>query len=183
MLCEICKKNQANVHYKYAENGSITEMYLCSSCAKEKGLVKPDGMPTVGFLTQNGIYDDYFGKSPFSTLFPGSGNTKNNSIRQRICPGCGMSESELRSGGKLGCEQCYSVFGDTVEKLLRKMHFSTEYKGKAPEGHCEKISVRAKIEKLKSDMQTAVENQEYEEAAKLRDAIRQLENDDGNNDK
>ena len=181
MLCEKCKKNTATVHYRYSENGNITEMHLCRECAKNEGLMQDNGSATTGFMSPGGIFEDYFGKAPFSALFGNNLPGKTLSVKQRVCPGCGLSESELRSGGKLGCEQCYSTFEDIVELMLKKMHLSSEYKGKTPEGTPEGMSLAGKIEKLRSDMQAAVEKQEYEEAAKIRDAIRQLENPNSEN--
>lgn len=184
MLCEKCKKNTATVHYRYSENGNVTELHLCPECAKNEGLMQNNGSAAAGFMSQGGIFEDYFGKAPFSALF---GNTllgKQLSVKQRVCPGCGLSDGELRSGGRLGCAQCYTTFEDIVELMLKKMHQSCEYKGKTPEGTPEGMSLAGKIEKLRSDMQTAVDNQEYEEAARIRDAIRQLENptDENNGD-
>lgn len=176
MLCEKCKVNSATVHYRYSENGNVTELHLCAECAKNEGVMTNNGSAAAGFMSQGGIFEDFFGKSPFSTLFGSSLLSKPMSVKQRVCPGCGLSESELRSSGKLGCAQCYTTFMDVVDLMLKKMHLSCEYKGKVPEGAPESMSLANKIEKLKSDMQTAVENQEYEEAAKIRDAIRQLEN-------
>jgi len=179
MYCDKCKKNPATVHYRYSENGNITELHLCAECAKREGIMKNNGTATSGFMSHMGALDDYFAKLPFSSLF--SSPSKHNSIRQKICPGCGLSEAELRNGGRLGCAQCYSVFEEIIDGMLTKMHLSTEYKGKLPEACGENASVTAKLEKLKADMQLAVEQQEYEEAARLRDAIRQLESADNDN--
>ena len=178
MLCEKCNKNPATVHYRYNDNGSITELHLCSECAQTEGIVSPKGTASKGYTSKFGIGDDYFGSLPFSSLFS-QGYSKSQGLSQRVCPGCGLSENELRSGGKLGCAQCYDTFSDIVDVMLRKMHMSNEYKGKAPEGLGENMSLAGKIEKLRAEMQTAVENQEYEQAAKIRDAIRRLESTDG----
>lgn len=178
MLCEKCNKNPATVHYRYNDNGSITELHLCSDCARNEGIISQNGMSTKGFSSKYGIGDDYFGALPFSSLFSQS-YSKPKSLSLKVCPECGLSENELRNGGKLGCAQCYSTFSDIVDVMLRKMHMSNEYKGKAPEGLGEGMSLGSKLEKLRAEMQTAVDNQEYEQAAKIRDAIRRLESADG----
>ncbi len=178
MLCEKCKKNNASVHYRYNENGKVTEIHLCSECAKEKGLLLDNGTISSDFMSDKSLFADNFVKIPFSTLFNGNCYIKPQSTSLRVCPSCGMTENELRSSGKLGCERCYSVFSDLVDVMLNKMHMSTEYKGKIPAGRNESLSLKRKIEKLKNDMHSAVENQEYEEAAKIRDIIRSLEDND-----
>lgn len=175
MLCETCKKNNATFHYRYSENGNVTEMHLCADCAKKQGLM--DETPNLGsFFGGTGFFDDFFGASPFASLF-GEGTSKQKLLsRSRVCPSCGMSENELVKTGKIGCKECYRTFSDLIASMLSKLHLSTEYKGKKPCGCCEEASVEQKLKKLKADMQKAVDAQEYEEAAKLRDAIRTLEN-------
>lgn len=179
MLCEKCKTNPATVHYKYNENGNVTEAHLCAECAKMYGLIGNGGKNNSGLFSNGGFFDNYFANIPLASVF-GSGNSAFATSKQRICPGCGLSEHELRSGGKFGCAECYKTFADIVNQMFLKMHQSCEYKGKMPEGRGEQLSVTSKIEKLKADMQVAVNNQEYEEAAKIRDAIKQLE--DSEND-
>ncbi len=178
MLCEKCKKN-ASVHYRFNDNGKVTETHLCTDCARESGLLLDNGVISSDFMSDKGGYVDNYSKIPFSSLF-GTVNIKPSDTRVRVCTGCGMTEDELRANGKLGCERCYFTFADYVNIMLDKMHMSLEYKGKIPSGRSEILSLKRKIEKLKNSMQTAVDNQEYEEAARIRDMIRSLENDYSN---
>ena len=71
-------------------------------------------------------------------------------MQQKVCTGCGLTENELRSSGKLGCEKCYTVFSELVYSMLNKMHMSVEYKGKIPERNGNIISISEKINKLKA---------------------------------
>lgn len=171
MLCENCKKNNASFHYKYSENGKVTEAHLCHECAKKQGFLSSGIFDGAGFF---GTADN-LGLGAFSSLFQDGEKKSLSGSSVRICPSCGLSENELRRNGKPGCRECYHTFSDIVERMLKKLHMSCEYKGKIPEGASESISVSRKIEKMKEQMQRAVEEQNYEEAAKLRDAIRQLE--------
>lgn len=179
MLCEKCKKNNATVHYRYNENGNITEIHLCNMCAKNEGLIQSTGSTSSGFLYGQGAVDDYFTASALNSLFGNPIFLKNQYMKNKICPSCGLSDSELRSGGKFGCPECYSVFSDVIDNMLKKMHLSNEYKGMKPAGQSKKISLKKRIENMREDMQKAVDRQEYEEAARLRDAIKKLENDNG----
>ena len=171
------KKNNATVHYRYNENGNITEIHLCNECAKVEGLIQSTGSTSAGFLYSKGGIDDYFSTSALGSLFGNSLFVKNQYINNKVCPSCGLSESEFRNGGKLGCSECYNVFSDVLDSILEKIHLSNEYKGKCPQGKSKKISLKKRIQNMQEDMQKAVEKQEYEEAAKIRDAIRKLEND------
>lgn len=173
MLCEKCNTNQASVHYKYSQNGHVTEMHLCSACAKQQGLLENNGYVAPGFMSSVGAFEEFFLKNPFSG-FAGNISAGNAGVKKKVCPGCGLSENELRSGGKFGCARCYSTFSDIVPLMLKKMHMSVEYKGKFPRKNIEEMTKEQKIAKLKQDMQDAVDKQEYEQAAKIRDAIRQL---------
>lgn len=175
MLCENCKKNNASFHYKYSENGKVSETHLCHECAKKQGLLKGGIFDSDGFFGQGFQLTDNLGLGAFSALFCDSEKKSLSESTVRICPSCGLSENEIKRNGKPGCKECYHTFSDIVERMLRKLHMSTEYKGKIPEGVSESICAARKIEKMKAQMQKAVEEQNYEEAAKLRDAIRQLE--------
>ena len=178
MLCEKCKKNNASVHYRYNDNGTITEKHLCSDCAKESGLLSDSGIVSPGFWNDN-IFSDSFSKIPFPSSFAGYKPRSDKTVCN-VCPGCGMTENEFRASGKFGCEMCYSVFNNLVNAMLMKMHMSVEHKGKVPAGRNEALSLKRKIEKLRADMKCAVDNQEYEEAAKIRDIIRALEDGEEN---
>lgn len=178
MLCEKCKKNNASVHYRYNDNGTVTEKHLCSECAKESGLISDSGSVSSGFWNEN-IFSDVFSKMPFSSSL-GSYQIRPDNNERHVCPGCGMTENEFRASGKFGCEMCYSVFNNLVNAMLMKMHMSVEHKGKVPAGRNEALSLKRKIEKLRADMKCAVDNQEYEEAAKIRDIIRALEDGEEN---
>lgn len=172
MICDKCKLKQASVHYRYNDNGKVTEMHLCQNCAKEEGLLN-DG-ESLMYQNNNG---SLFGSNFFSIPFGGILDSKPKNVNLRVCSSCGMSEIEFRNSGKFGCEKCYSVFKDLVYEMLLKLHSSTEYKGKIPAAYNEKISVSKKLEKLKEDMADAVLKQEYEEAARIRDVIKKLESD------
>lgn len=179
MICEKCKKNNATFHYRYNENGNITEFHLCSECAKSNGLLQNNGSISSAVGSDNGFINDGLGKFPFSALFGSSFGGRTGGMNQKVCPGCGLTEAELRSKGKLGCEKCYSVFSDFLNAMLKKMHMSLEYKGKTPVETAGEVSAARRIEKLRDDMQAAVEKQNYEEAAKIRDMIKELESSKG----
>ena len=179
MLCEKCKKKNATFHYRYSENGKSVEAHLCADCAKKSGDFDDINFDSVGMFSENGIFGELLGEVGgfpiLSEKYFGA-----PVIKTRVCPSCGLSEGELRRSGKLGCKVCYSTFGKTVESMLERLHISSEYKGKVPENLRDSISLTKKIEKLKIELQRAVDAQEYEEAAKIRDSIKQLESFDGN---
>lgn len=168
MLCEECHKEPANVHVTQIINDQKTEMYLCNRCAREKGGVVTPMEP--GFAFHNiiaGLFD------PESSQV-GPGSTRTLSTR---CPGCGHTLADLRRVGQLGCSTCYSEFEKELEPLLKRIHRSSEHVGKVPGfAQDETHRIRRMLERLRSRLSDAVAKEAYEEAAKLRDEIRELEN-------
>lgn len=96
------------------------------------------------------------------------------------CPKCGLSYDDFKKTGRLGCSQCYSTFEATLVPLVKRIHGSAEHFGKAPAEVAKTPKPAAKkkpnrLEELKGRLQRAVKLEEFEEAAKLRDKIREFE--------
>lgn len=164
MLCQQCHERDANVHFTQIINGNMVKMYLCSQCADVKGHFAFSPQLNLGdFLwgIPNFIKDDGF---------------KHIEKPVKIsCDVCGLSLDDFRSTGKLGCPNCYKVFRDNLNPILRRLHGNTEHVGKAPGkvSHCIKYS--DELEKLRGELAEAISREEYEKAAGLRDQIRGLE--------
>ena len=92
----------------------------------------------------------------------------------RECKNCHMTLSEFLKNGRFGCSECYSAFEDALKKPLKQIHGATEHTGKIPQKGGAKISKETKIRHLKAELDTAVLNQEFEKAAKLRDEIKAI---------
>jgi protein arginine kinase activator len=122
MVCQQCHKKEANVHYTQIINGKKVEMYICSQCANERG--------TFSFSPQLSLGNLLWG-------FPGFGNNTGFDKFQQPglphCSVCGMSFDDFRKNGKLGCGNCYSVFKDNLDPILRRLHGSVEHIGKTPD--------------------------------------------------
>jgi protein arginine kinase activator len=174
MLCQICKKRPANVHVVKAINGVKSELHVCDECAKENelgvGLQMP-GMETP-FSFSNllaGFID-----------FTGGGGTIPNTIQQGMkCPECGLEYNEFRNTGRFGCSGCYEAFGQRLEPLFKRIHGNTQHAGKVPKRTGGIIRIKRDIEKMKYELKRAIENEEFEKAAELRDRIRNLESKEG----
>ncbi len=160
MLCQRCGKRSANVHYKQIVNGAVYEEYLCSECAGEKNK---------GFSSFDVGFDDFFGN-----LFAGSTSASSSLRGAKTCPLCGATLRDISSTGKLGCAKCYEVFADELKSTISGIHGNVTHIGRAPGGHREMMERQEKLEELKRRQQSAVEAQDYELAAKLRDEIKEL---------
>lgn len=178
MKCQKCGKENANTHIKTIINGDYKEYILCPECAKEMG------------------YNNFFAdmENDFSTLL-GSffGNTLPARSQATHCPTCGSTYYDIADSGKVGCANCYTTFIDLLMPSIRRIHGNTTHCGKksfADRNIKERIDVngesketsnknRSKIADLKAQLSQAVEIQNFEEAAKLRDEIKSLEDNNG----
>ena len=91
------------------------------------------------------------------------------------CPRCGLVYSNFRETGRLGCSECYTTFRTQLRPLLRRIHGSTKHVGKAPARDSARVALRREIQRLHEEMQRAIEREEFETAASLRDQIRAIE--------
>lgn len=169
MLCDICGKNQATVHLTEIIDDKMTELHLCEDCAQKK---------SSQMETHFGLADLLAGLADLGTQF--NKTTKETKVK---CPRCGLTYEDFKKVGRLGCGECYSVFKDSLLPLLKRIHGSTQHYGKAPkkiqkvEKTAVKTTVKAKneLQELREQLQKAIELEEFEEAARLRDKIREIE--------
>lgn len=178
MLCQACKKKNATIHYKTNVNGKVNEFYLCPECAEQKGIAKKKAFEPID------VMDGFFGKSTndiFGGFFAGMMNDtgEKNMGEPKVCPVCGMRFSEFLHGGKIGCSECYNTFSASLASTVKRIHTNVEHCGKIPEGKKSNISTKKKIDDLKAKLHKAIEEQEYEMAAKYRDEIKELEKEKG----
>lgn len=163
MLCQNCQKRVANVHFTQITNNKKTEMYLCEQCAREKG--------------QSGIGPP-INISDFLSGFMNLGNSETHTIQEPVeecCEICGMSFEDFRKTGKMGCSNCYHIYGDRLKPIMKRLHGNTEHTGKVPAKLSGEINQTKELDSLKASLARAVQNEEYEKAAEFRDKIRELE--------
>ncbi len=160
MLCDICNKAEATVHLTEIVNGKVVEMHICESCAQEKAAQMQVPMGFQVFL--GGIAPEK------KTVDKGN---------PAVCPSCGLSYRDFRKIGRLGCSQCYTAFKDALVSLLRNIHGSNEHMGKQPKKIPSSIERQMRLLELKKALHKAIEEEAFEEAARIRDEIRALESE------
>ena len=162
LMCESCGKRAAKIHYTEVVNHNMVTMDLCPECAEEKGLdVKSAGSYGLGDLVA-GVWD--------STV-----EAQSDKIGKVRCPDCGYTYSDFKKMGRFGCSECYRAFEAQLIVLVRQLHGSTQHQGKSPRQVGPKALIRRELMDLKEELVRAVEKEEFEEAAKLRDQIKELE--------
>ncbi|MFH1655275.1 MAG: UvrB/UvrC motif-containing protein [Candidatus Omnitrophota bacterium] len=161
MLCDICKKIQATVHLTEIVDEQMTELHLCEQCAKQK---------SIQMEQQFGLADLLAGLTDLSKQ--AKEDIGHVALR---CPNCGLSYEDFRKVGRLGCSKCYVTFKRYLSSLLKKIHGSNQHIGKTPVKVSRTVKVKSELQDLKDRLQKAVLAEEFEEAAKIRDKIRELE--------
>jgi len=160
MLCEKCKKNAATVHMQQFIGGMKKEIHLCQECSFQMDM--PISIENIfqGFLTSL--------QSMTATM-----SAKNPPVAP--CSRCGMTGEQFKSGGKLGCEACYQAFAKEIEALFKNVQSATRHEGKFPRRMGVDLRVRREADSLRLQLKKAVDDENYEEAARLRDQLRSIE--------
>ncbi len=162
MICEKCKKNQATIFYEENINGKKRSYSLCPECAsaleKEVGLSHDlFSLPSFG----NPLFGGLFGHAT-----PAAGKT---------CPSCGATLSDFRRNGKMGCPDCYAAFSGELGETIRSIHGNVKHTGRAPARYRKDREKQDRLAELRGKMKAAIEAEDFEQAATLRDEIRALE--------
>jgi protein arginine kinase activator len=156
--CQFCS-NPATIHLTDIVNQQKKEMHLCQACAESQQLVKQQELNLPAIL---------------QTLIGQHVGPQSGELARLACPACGLRYMEFRAQGRLGCPHDYDVFRAGLGPLLQRIHRASRHVGKAPRRvlpaarHAERVELRRRL-------QAAVEAEAYEEAARLRDLLRQKE--------
>ena len=162
LKCDNCNK-PATVHLTEIRNGKKIEKHLCEQCAAQN-----EGLPVKSHMPINELLTNF--------VMAHSGMQKEQAL---TCEHCGVTWTEFRQNGLLGCANDYSVFERELTPLLKRAHEDqTHHVGKVPTrrgGTGVPVKRQVDLTKLRRELQKAVEAEDYERAAKLRDQIRQAE--------
>ena len=180
MLCQNCGKNEANVKYTQIINGVRKELNLCSECARKLGVDRIDiPMDFTSFL------GDFFNDYAESSLLPSF------SIDNVKCKTCGMSYNDFIDTGMFGCSDCYDTFSGPIDSLLKNLHGTAKHIGRGAKNVNELLNKKnsksasknnenskdeksSKLEDLQKELDKAIKEERYEDAAKIRDKIKEM---------
>ena len=161
MLCDNCHERDAVVHLTQIENNSVTQIHLCERCAAERGVET-----TVAET-----------KHPLGELLHAvQAQLVAPDDRGEACAFCGCTMADFRATGRWGCPRCYATFESSMRGLLRRLHGSSQHVGeryRAPQS--EPVGRAAQLGELRERLRRAIEAEQFELAADLRDRIRVLE--------
>lgn len=154
--CDICSK-LATVHLTQIVNGKIHKIDLCETCAKEKGVTDPNGFSLADLLASNGDNDEL--ETVHSDL---------------VCSVCGFTPEDYKKLGRLGCPSCYEDLAPMIAPMLTHMHKGIEHVGKEAENTLAREESQTKVSDVKAQLQKAIDEERYEDAANLRDELLHL---------
>lgn len=177
MKCENCGENEANIKYTQIINGIKKEWNLCKQCSEELGISNFNmdfDMP----MNLSSFFADFLDEVNPKEFIP---NIKE--IGELKCEECGETFEEFANTGKFGCGNCYEVFEDKIDTILKNIHNGNRHigrKGIPNKTHIvnakqEVVKEKNQVEKLKIDLKQAIQEERYEDAAKIRDEIKKQE--------
>ena len=157
MLCDVCGEKEAVVHLTQVVNEDVKKIHLCEECAAESGL-------------------DLNGPFSLTDVLLGLGGQKESDrdANKKTCPHCHMPFSHFKKTSRLGCQACYDTFSEELEPLLEAMHKGKQHVGKIPVKAYGKAKKAFSLLSLKNALQAAIASENYEEAARIRDQVKQL---------
>ncbi|HEV3238518.1 MAG TPA: UvrB/UvrC motif-containing protein [Gemmataceae bacterium] len=152
MKCQKCSK-AATLHItEVLAEEQFDELHLCQECAEKY------------------LYHD-----PQKGGKKGSASGDEPEAPSRECPICGIKFVEFRNTGRLGCPHDYQEFREELTPLLENIHGETTHRGKVPSRMPHNKAMQSELVQLRKQLLQAVNKEAYEEAARLRDRIRTLE--------
>jgi len=161
MLCDICGKNQATVHLTEIIDEQMNELHLCEECARQK---------SAQMEQQFGLSDLLAGLAEFEKP---AVEKEGEALK---CNTCGLAYADFKKVGRLGCGDCYTAFKKFLGPLLKRIHGSNLHFGKSPLKVTETAQSKSTdLSALRLKLQRAIESEAFEEAAKIRDQIKELE--------
>ncbi len=178
MLCDNCGKREANVRYSENINGRKKELHLCEECSQKLGIGNMDLNMPIDFSSFFGGLLEDFGTTDFMPLF--------NEVKALKCENCGYTFEDIVNTGRLGCGNCYSVFEERLDPIIKKIQGSNTHIGRSGKIIDNKIGKKfdenkdetkediSKLDKLQNELKQAIKDERYEDAAKIRDEIKKL---------
>lgn len=180
MKCDVCE-NEATVFLTQIINGQMTTVNLCETCSKAKGVTEETGF---------GLAEAFLSPS----------HRAESDTMEIVCDACGFTASQLKKIGRMGCPECYAAFREGLDGLLRNMHKGTRHVGKRP-SHISAVTPQIlprqraaavkeppppapvapapapvpDIAKLRAELDLAVKEERYEDAARLKSEIENLQ--------
>jgi protein arginine kinase activator len=167
MKCQQCEK-PATFHITELTGGKPMELHLCEEHARQYLTSPSSEQAAVGSMAAMLAHQMAVGQTAEELA----------NLDQQACPVCGITFYEFRSQGRLGCAHDYVSFQSQLEPLIMNIHGELEHVGKRPNQPAQGSEKRTQLIRLRRALKDAVEAENYEDASKLRDQIKQTEKEE-----
>jgi protein arginine kinase activator len=161
MKCDVCDLRDAVIHVRQMQKSGLQELHLCEECARERGYLRED--------------ETELSVSPLLTGLLGGARPAEPPQARAACPRCGLTAAEFRKRGRAGCADCYGTFEADLRTMIAQMAARPRHAGKLPRDGGEAAERPLDRQALAAELKEAVEREEYERAAELRDRIRSFD--------
>lgn len=186
MLCDNCGKRNANVKYSENINGKKKELNLCEECSQKLGIGNIDFNMPIDFTSFfKGFMEDFTKTSEYIPLM--------SELNLLKCNSCGYTFDDIVNNGMLGCAECYEVFEDKLEPIIKRMQGANRHVGrigkiidrnienknkannnKLNSNNEKREEEKTEIQKLQEELDKAIKEEKYEKAAEIRDKIKEI---------
>lgn len=165
MKCQTCGKADATVHWtEISDDHKKTERHLCEECARAQEVPIQKAVSLTGVLQQ---------------LLQQKMSQELGKNLKTACPSCGLSYIEFRSSGRFGCPNDYDVFREGILPMLERLQDSVRHCGKVPSRAGRSLQLQNELIRLRREQERAVQREDYEKAAELRDRIQRMSQEEG----
>jgi len=155
--CDQCGQGDACIQYTEVANGEVSKLNLCENCAMSNGLLGDRETEGVDALISHLSQSELAGAA---------------TTHVEECPTCQWTWKQFEDSGLLGCEDCYKTFAMQLTRMLREGHDAPLHAGP---GRRRASDPSALLPELRSLLEQAVREEDYEKAAEMRDRINQLQ--------
>lgn len=166
-ICDVCKKAPATIHLTDIHNNVKKEVHMCEACAEQKGIAFKHQTTIQQFLQ--------------TIQKQGGKSAPRERENEPACPDCGMTWSAFRAAGRFGCAKDYEVFRERLAPILDDIQAGERiHVGKHPRRDGEVAQRVREVADCRRRLREAVETEDYEEAARIRDRIASLSSSQDN---
>ena len=155
-VCQVCGENPVQYQITEARGKEVRTVGICRECAETRGIRHENGTITVDV---KGVM----------TSFSPTGAAPRRRRAGVACGACGTTLTEFERTGRLGCAACYEAFARELEPVVRKIQSGPQHRGLVPARLSEEME---HVRRLRGDLDVAVREERYEDAAKIRDQLK-----------
>jgi protein arginine kinase activator len=158
-VCDLCGKGEATMNVSQLDkDGKVTEISVCAECASQRGFTEVQQL-----------------KAGVAEIIAELKTRVDEADSKLVCQNCGLSYAEFKRQGRLGCADCYVSFHDELLPLIRRIHDAVQHVGRTASGGRKQAQVKMNIQKLREALSGAIQAEDYEKAAALRDQLKRTE--------